>query len=57
MAFLPTTIVTIAFTDIARHFPRMSLSDRSWVLNGYTVLVARVKSTCMRRRGAQAAGR
>jgi EmrB/QacA subfamily drug resistance transporter len=40
MAFLDTTIVNIAFTDITRHFPRTSLSDLSWVLNGYTVLFA-----------------
>jgi EmrB/QacA subfamily drug resistance transporter len=40
MAFLDTTIVNIAFTDIARHFPRTSLGDLSWVLNGYTVLFA-----------------
>src|SRR5436309_6909842 len=40
MAFLDTTIVNIAFTDIARHFPGSSLSDLSWVLNGYTVLFA-----------------
>lgn len=40
MAFLDTTIVNIAFADIARHFPETSFSDLSWVLNGYTVLFA-----------------
>jgi NTE family protein len=40
MAFLDTTIVNIAFTDIARHFSGTRISDLSWVLNGYTVLFA-----------------
>jgi NTE family protein len=40
MAFLDTTIVNIAFNDIAHHFPGTGLGDLSWVLNGYTVLFA-----------------
>ncbi len=40
MAFLDTTIVNIAFEAIVHAFPHTSLSDLSWVLNGYTVLFA-----------------
>lgn len=40
MAFLDTTIVTIAFTSIIHAFPGAGIADLSWVLNGYTVLFA-----------------
>jgi EmrB/QacA subfamily drug resistance transporter len=40
MAGLDVTIVNIAFPDIARSFPGTSLSDLSWVLNGYTIVFA-----------------
>ena len=40
MAFLDTTIVNIAFTNIIHAFSGTRISDLSWVLNGYTVLFA-----------------
>jgi EmrB/QacA subfamily drug resistance transporter len=40
MAVLDVTIVNIAFPGIARSFPDTSLSDLSWVLNGYTIVFA-----------------
>ena len=40
MVFLDVTIVNIAFPAIRRTFTGTSLSDLSWVLNGYNVVVA-----------------
>ncbi|MDQ1695814.1 MAG: hypothetical protein QOJ03_1167, partial [Frankiaceae bacterium] len=40
MASLDLFIVNVAFADIGRDFPGTSLSDLSWVLNGYAVLYA-----------------
>lgn len=40
MAFLDVTIVNIAFGSIHRSFARTSMSDLSWVLNGYNVVLA-----------------
>jgi MFS family permease len=40
MVFLDVTIVNIAFPAIRRAFTGTSLSDLSWVLNGYNVVVA-----------------
>jgi EmrB/QacA subfamily drug resistance transporter len=40
MASLDLFIVNVAFADISRDFHGASLSDLSWVLNGYAVLYA-----------------
>ena len=40
MVFLDVTIVNIAFPAIRQTFTGTSLSDLSWVLNGYNVVVA-----------------
>jgi EmrB/QacA subfamily drug resistance transporter len=40
MASLDLFIVNVAFADIGRDFHSASLSDLSWVLNGYAVLYA-----------------
>jgi EmrB/QacA subfamily drug resistance transporter len=40
MVFLDVTIVNIAFPAIRRTFPESSISDLSWVLNAYNVVVA-----------------
>ena len=40
MASLDMFIVNVAFPDISRDFAGSSLSDLSWVLNGYAVLFA-----------------
>jgi EmrB/QacA subfamily drug resistance transporter len=40
MASLDLFIVNVAFADIGRNFHSASLSDLSWVLNGYAVLFA-----------------
>src|SRR3712207_4063257 len=40
MASLDLFIVNVAFADIGRSFAGSSLSDLSWVLNGYAVLYA-----------------
>ena len=40
MASLDLFIVNVAFPNIARDFHGSSLSDLSWVLNGYAVLYA-----------------
>ena len=40
MVFLDVTIVNIAFPAIRHTFTDTSLSDLSWVLNGYNVVVA-----------------
>jgi NTE family protein len=40
MVFLDVTIVNIAFPAIRHTFPNTSLSDLSWVLNAYNVIVA-----------------
>jgi NTE family protein len=40
MAFLDSTVVTVSFPAIARSFPGASLSDLSWVLNAYNVVIA-----------------
>ena len=40
MAILDVTIVNIAFPDIRESFPHDSLSDLSWILNGYNIVFA-----------------
>lgn len=40
VAFLDSTIVNVAFPQIARSFPRSNLSTLSWVFNGYNVVIA-----------------
>ncbi|WP_189382728.1 MFS transporter [Streptosporangium nondiastaticum] len=40
MAFLDATIVNIAVPDMETSFPRNSLGDLSWVLNGYNIAFA-----------------
>ncbi|MGZ6804028.1 MAG: MFS transporter [Nocardioidaceae bacterium] len=40
LAFLDSTIVNIAFPDIARDFPTSSVSSLSWVLNAYNIVFA-----------------
>jgi nucleotide-binding universal stress UspA family protein len=40
MALLDVTIVNVAFPSIRRTFAGTSLSDLSWILNGYNVVVA-----------------
>ncbi|MCX4747535.1 MFS transporter [Kitasatospora sp. NBC_01287] len=40
MAFLDSTIVNVAFPDIAKAFARSDLATLSWVLNGYNVVIA-----------------
>ncbi|HZO05269.1 MAG TPA: MFS transporter, partial [Solirubrobacterales bacterium] len=40
VAFLDTTIVNIAFPDIAASFPEASRGLLSWVLDGYFVVIA-----------------
>jgi len=40
MAILDVTIVNIAFPDIRRSFPHDSLSELSWILNGYNIVFA-----------------
>jgi len=40
LAFLDTTIVNIAFPDIAASFPQASRGLLSWVLDGYFVVIA-----------------
>jgi EmrB/QacA subfamily drug resistance transporter len=38
--FLDTTILFVAFPDLAATFPTVSTSDLSWVLNAYTIVFA-----------------
>ena len=40
VAFLDSTIVNVAFPDIAKTFATSELSTLSWVLNGYNVVLA-----------------
>src|SRR5690349_1527047 len=40
MASLDLFIVNVAFDDIGRDFSGVSLSDLSWVLNGYAIVYA-----------------
>jgi MFS family permease len=40
MATLDLFIVNVAFPSIGRDFHRASLSDLSWILNGYTIVYA-----------------
>ena len=40
LAFLDTTVVNIAFPALAESFPGASVSDLSWVISGYAVLLA-----------------
>ena len=40
MAFVDTTIVSIAFPDLLASFPESSLGDLSWVFNVYNVALA-----------------
>ncbi|MCU1642338.1 MAG: transporter [Nocardia sp.] len=40
MAMLDVFVVNVAFTAIGRGYPGSSLSDLSWVLNGYTIVYA-----------------
>ncbi|MFJ8584813.1 MFS transporter [Streptomyces sp. NPDC093595] len=42
MAFLDLSIVSIAFPDILDDFPGTSLNTMTWVLSGYTILLAAV---------------
>ncbi|MFF9869667.1 MFS transporter [Streptomyces sp. NPDC013953] len=42
MAFLDLSIVSIAFPDILDDFPGTSLNSMTWVLSGYTILLAAV---------------
>jgi EmrB/QacA subfamily drug resistance transporter len=38
--FLDTTVLFVAFPDIARSFPDVGTSELSWVLNAYTIVFA-----------------
>lgn len=40
LAFLDSTIVNVAFPNIAKTFARSDLPTLSWVLNGYNVVIA-----------------
>src|SRR3954452_22308500 len=40
VAFVDATIVNIAFPDIARSFPTVSIASLSWVLNAYNIVFA-----------------
>ncbi|WP_327291822.1 DHA2 family efflux MFS transporter permease subunit [Streptomyces sp. NBC_01198] len=40
IAFLDTTVVNVAFPDLARSFPADGVSDLSWVVSSYAVLFA-----------------
>jgi EmrB/QacA subfamily drug resistance transporter len=40
IAFLDTTVVNVAFPDLARSFPADRVSDLSWVVSSYAVLFA-----------------
>ena len=40
LAFLDATIVNIAFPDIRRSFPAISLSTLSWILSAYNIVFA-----------------
>src|SRR5581483_11340138 len=40
MAFVDATVVNIAFPNIRQSFPTASLSDLSWVLNAYNIVLA-----------------
>lgn len=40
VAFLDTTVVNVAFPDLARSFPAAGVSDLSWVVSSYAVLFA-----------------
>lgn len=40
VAFLDTTVVNVAFPDLASSFPADKVSDLSWVVSGYAVLFA-----------------
>jgi len=40
VAFLDTTVVNVAFPDLARSFPSDGVSDLSWVVSSYAVLFA-----------------
>src|SRR5690242_998630 len=40
IAFLDTTVVNVAFPDLARSFPGDRVSDLSWVVSSYAVLFA-----------------
>ncbi|WP_251091545.1 MFS transporter [Streptomyces sp. Caat 7-52] len=42
MAFLDLSIISIAFPDILDDFPGTSLNTMTWVLSGYTILLAAV---------------
>ncbi|MFE9403454.1 MFS transporter [Streptomyces sp. NPDC006530] len=42
MAFLDLSIISIAFPDILDDFPGASLNTVTWVLSGYTILLAAV---------------
>jgi EmrB/QacA subfamily drug resistance transporter len=37
LAFLDATVVTIAFPNIVQAFPKATIGDLSWILNGYTI--------------------
>ena len=40
LAFLDATIVNVAFPDIQRSFPDVSLAGLSWVLSAYNIVFA-----------------
>jgi EmrB/QacA subfamily drug resistance transporter len=40
LAFLDSTIVNVAFPDIAESFPDASIGELSWVLNSYNIVFA-----------------
>ncbi|MER5217506.1 MFS transporter [Streptomyces sp. NPDC002838] len=42
MAFLDLSIISIAFPDVLDDFPGTSLNTMTWVLSGYTILLAAV---------------
>jgi EmrB/QacA subfamily drug resistance transporter len=48
LAFLDATVVNVAFPDIRASFRSSSVSDLSWVLNGYNIVFASFLIVCGR---------
>src|SRR5829696_7498381 len=48
LAFLDATVVNVAFPDIRASFGGSSVSDLSWVLNGYNIVFASFLIVCGR---------
>jgi EmrB/QacA subfamily drug resistance transporter len=48
LAFLDVTIVNVAFPSIRESFPGTSISDLSWVLNAYNIVLAAAMVACGR---------